>query len=186
MPPEHDASLENGAGATAGTVERWRAPDGTTLTLRPIRPQDIRREAEFLGALSKESLYQRVFSSRGLLPGELKRLTRPDLTHEAAFVATAPASPSERIIGVARYVKTDDGIGCEFALIVADDWRRCGIGERLLNVLMDHARRAGLRSMIGYTLAANDAMRGLARKLGFSLRRDPDDATLTVLTKALT
>jgi GNAT superfamily N-acetyltransferase len=62
----------------------------------------------------------------------------------------------------------------EIALVVADAWQGRGLGGRLLAVLLEHARQAGLSRLEGVTRTGNDAMRGLATKLGFGLRRDAD------------
>lgn len=43
------------------------------------------------------------------------------------------------------------------------------------------ARRAGIPRIIGYTFATNEAMKGLARKAGFKVRSDPEDASLSIL-----
>ncbi|MDH4115293.1 MAG: GNAT family N-acetyltransferase [Burkholderiaceae bacterium] len=163
----------------------WRAADGTQLCIRAIRRGDIALEARFLSGLSREALYQRVLSSRGLLPGELKRLTRIDFAREVALVGTVGGPSDEQAIGVARYVVSDSGAECEFAIIVADAWQRRGAGRQLLGDLIAAARGAGLRRMVGSTLATNEGMKSLARKLGFSLQPDPRDGTVTLMALEL-
>jgi acetyltransferase len=170
----------------ASRYERtWRAADGTQVCIRAIRRGDIALEARFLSGLSKEALYQRVLSSRGLLPGELKRLTRIDFAREVALVGTVGSPPDEEAIGVARYVVSDSGEESEFAIIVADAWQGRGVGQQLLGDLIAAARGAGLRRMVGSTLATNEGMKSLARKLGFSLQPDPQDGTVTLMALAL-
>ncbi len=92
----------------------------------------------------------------------------------------------ESIIGVARYVIEDDGEDCEFALVLADAWQGRGIGRRMLEKLMRVAARRGARSMHGDILSSNASMLALARKLGFRLKRHPQDATITRATRELT
>jgi len=48
----------------------------------------------------------------------------------------------------------------------------------LLNAMLRHAHAAGIVRLHGITLATNQAMRQLARKLGFALTPDPQDATV--------
>ena len=52
--------------------------DGAPISIRPIRPDDMGIELAFLRGLSRETRYQRLLSSRDLLPGELRRLTQID------------------------------------------------------------------------------------------------------------
>jgi acetyltransferase len=152
---------------------------------RALAREDIGLYLEFLSGLSKEALYQRVLSSRGLLPGELKRLTRVDFEHEMALIATIGTPSREKAIGIARYVVDVHGDECEFAIIIADAWQRLGVGSQLLGDLVRIARGAGLRRIVGSTLATNDAMKGMARKLGFSLQADPQDSTVTQMSLPL-
>jgi acetyltransferase len=165
--------------------ERWHAPDGTEVFIRPIQPSDVALEIEFLNGLSKDTRYQRAHSSRSLLPGELKRLTRVDFDREMALLATLGTDSGEKAIAVARYVKDADGTGCEFAIVVADAWQRHGLGEQMLKSLVSIANAAGIRRVVGSTFATNEAMKRLSRKLGFATRSDPSDRTMTILSKTL-
>jgi acetyltransferase len=156
---------------------RWRLPGGVPVTIRPIGAGDKALELAFLKGLSRDSLYQRLLSVRGLLPGELERLTNIDYEREMALIATLCRDDGEQQIGVARYVK--DGDGAEFALVIADMYQRRGVGSRLLAGLVDHARSVGVRRLWGIALATNHRIREFARKHGFDLAADPHDATVT-------
>lgn len=90
----------------------------------------------------------------------------------------------EVLIGVARYALESAG-RAEFAIVIADQWQGRGIGRRLLARLADLARRRGLRSLYGDILSINRPMLGLVQKVGFTLARNPDDATLTRATLLL-
>lgn len=166
-------------------VEHVRLAQGETVTLRPIRATDIGIEADFVSGLSRESRYQRLLSGRNLLPGELRRLTQIDYRRELALIATTCVEGTEKLIGVARYVRDADGTSADIAIVVADAWQRRGLGERLLSGLTNAAGAAGVRRLTGITLATNSRMRALALKLGFTLHREPGDATVTGLLKTL-
>jgi acetyltransferase len=60
-----------------------------------------------------------------------------------------------------------DGESCEFALVVADEWQRRGLGRRMMTLLIEVARARGLQEMIGHVLAENRGMLGLSESLGF-------------------
>jgi acetyltransferase len=166
-----------------------RLADGFGLRIRPISPLDRRRHWRFLCSLSLQTRYQRLLSARGLLPGELQRMVEIDYLREMALVAVADFDGEERELGVARYVREDaDDPGAalataaEFAIVVADDWQRRGIGALLLHRLRQVAEDAGIRQLAGLTLATNTRMIKLARRMGFEISREPDDWTVKRLT----
>jgi acetyltransferase len=164
-------------------LERWRTPAGVELTIRPVAADDAGRELRFLESLSPQTRYERVFSHRGLLrPGELRQLVRFDVRREIALLAAARGSAGEEIVAVARLKKSADGSACEFAIVVGDAWQRQGVGGRLLERLLAVAKLAGIRRVDGVTLATNTAMKALCRRIGFQLRPDPADATVTLLS----
>lgn len=166
---------------------QWaRLADGAEIMLRPIRPDDDALEKAFLCGLSRDSRYNRLLSSRALTPEEIRRLTRIDYEREMALVAVSGHGRQARLLGVARYHKDADGAGAEFALVVADAWQRKGVGSLLLQLLLQHARTAGIARLHGITLASNQSMQMLARKLGFVQQADPQDATVRELEQVLT
>lgn len=183
----NDADADDGAPLRRlpEVLEQWQAADGRAVVIRPLFSDDTRRELRFLEALSADARYERLLGHRSALgPGELRRLVRFDVRREIALLATVGQAEDEEIIGVARLHNTGQR-RCEFALVVADAWQRSGVGARLLGRLLDLARGAGIVEVTGTTRAGNEAMKALARKLGFALTPEPDDATLVRLTRAL-
>ena len=109
----------------------------------------------------------------------LERMTHPDPTREHALVAVATLDGREVCVAEARSVVSDDvAEGREFALVVADGWQGRGIGKTLLLSLGCHAARHGVERLVGDVLRDNLAMIGLARGLGYALRRHPADPRL--------
>ncbi len=166
-------------------IETIRLRDGARLTIRPIRSSDYRLELDFIRGLSARSAYQRLLSPRKLRADEVMRLVNIDYTRELALIATTEVDGDVRQVGVARYVPEADGASCDFAIVVADAWQGRGLGEQLLRALLRAAASAGVPALTGLTLSANDAMRALARKVGFALSRDPHDATVVQLHRPL-
>lgn len=174
-PPRYPAHL---------TASR-RLPDGTAVVIRPIHPDDDAIESAFIAGLSSNSRYNRLLSGRKLTPEETRRLTRIDYEREMAFIAVTVIGARATQLGVARYVRDAAGSGAEFALVVADAWQHKGVGALLCDTLLRYAQAAGIGRMHGITLASNQAMLGLARKFGFAPTRDPCDATVRYVEKAL-
>ena len=154
----------------------FQAKDGSQVTIRPIKPEDVRMEQEFVKALSPESRYMRFMNTiREVSPAQLIRLTQIDYDREMAFVATIDEDGMEKELGVVRYATNPDGESCEFAIVVADDWQGKGLARRLMGTLIDTARSGGLRYMHGDFLAENSRMLAFVASLGFVLSAHPED-----------
>ena len=164
---------------------RWRLPDGTEATLRPITPGDFAIETAFVDGLSADTSFNRLFSTRHPDAREIARWTNVDPSREEALVVTSERDGAEFMLGVARYVRDDDGPGAEFAIVIGDDWKRAGVGLALLCALIARARAAGVREMYGGTLSTNAAMIALGRRLGFAARRVIGEGTVTRLSLVL-
>ena len=170
----------------AHQVEQFRTSTGLDVTIRPIRPEDAEAEQAFVRGLSATSRYHRFTASmRELTREALVRFTQIDYDREMALIAVAERDGDEVQLGVARYTTLPDGVGCEFAIVVADEVQGTGLGRRLLEALVATARNRGLEWMEGETLATNAAMRGLARRAGFRIRPHPDDLTLVRMYQRL-
>jgi acetyltransferase len=163
----------------AHLIASWSLGLSHSITARPIRPEDIDLEIEFAHKLSKETRYNRFLGGGiRLTPELLEKFTCIDFSRDMALIATATIEGAETAVGVARYARLADDVTCEFAITVADAWQRCGIGRKLLAMLVDSARGHGMRQIIGEVLAANTRMLHLARGQGFRIERHPDGAEL--------
>ncbi len=161
--------------------------DGSAVLVRPSRPEDADMVQAFVRNLSDESRYNRFMSSiKELSQSVLVRFTQLDYDREMALVMVkARADGTEETLGIARYVTDPDMEVCEFATSVADEWQGHGIGTILMNLLFDAARQQGLKLMRGEILTSNAGMHKLMKKLGFSIRKDPDDNSIYQVEKIL-
>ncbi|MDX1375641.1 MAG: bifunctional acetate--CoA ligase family protein/GNAT family N-acetyltransferase [Burkholderiales bacterium] len=167
-------------------VGEWIAADGARVEVRPIRPEDAEIEQAFVRKLSPESRYFRFMDTiRELTPQMLVRFTQIDYDREMAFIAVTGEDGAQTEVGVARYVTNPDGSSCEFAIVVADEWQKRGLGRRLMMQLIEVARARGLARMIGHILATNRGMLSLSASLGFALSESPDDPTVRRATLTL-
>jgi acetyltransferase len=167
-------------------VHREQLPDGSNVTIRPIRPEDARIEADFVRQLSPEAKYFRFMRAlHELSPEMLVRFTQIDYDLEMALIATVEQMDQEIEVGVARYATNPDGRSCEFAVVVADQWAHRGLGVRLMARLMAVARNDGLLTMEGEVMASNHHMLTLCEALGFAIERDPDDPSLRRVSRPL-
>lgn len=160
--------------------------DKTQVTVRPIRPEDADMQQAFVRNLSDESRYNRYLSSiKQLSQNILVRFTQLDYDREMALVMIHEGKEQHEMLGVARYSTDPDFEVCEFALEVADHWQRRGVGPILMNKLFDAAREQGLKTMRGEVLSANTSMQKLMKNLGFTIKKDPEDPSLSLVEKPL-
>jgi acetyltransferase len=149
----------------------WTMKDGTTVFIRPIKPEDEPMLREFIHSLSRKSLYFRFFGFLRLLPHRmLARLTQLDYDRDMALIALLESEGKEKIIGVGRLMHLADGLTREFAIVVGDAWQGKGLGSRLMELCIAVAREQGVRTIWAKTLAENETMLSLARKFGFTIK----------------
>jgi acetyltransferase len=168
-------------------IQEWELPDGRTVTIRPIRPEDSDLEQDFVKRMSDESKYYRFMDTlRELTQAMLVRFTQIDYDREMALIATIPDEEGKELqIGVSRYVTNPDGESVEFALAVADDWQKHGVGRKLMTALIQSARMKGYRAVVGDVLALNSKMFRLMTSLGFSIHPHPDDPAVKRVVRPL-
>ncbi|MDR3737533.1 MAG: GNAT family N-acetyltransferase, partial [Terracidiphilus sp.] len=144
------------------------------LTVRPIRPEDAEQHGAFFSRLSPEDIRYRFFSAmRELSAEQTARMTQVDYDREMAFVAVREALRAT--VGISRLVIEPDGRTGEFAVIVQADMKGRGVARHLMERLIAWGRSRGLAEIVGQVLADNAPMLAFVRRLGFSVRRMPED-----------
>ena len=167
-------------------VTHWQLPDGTDVTIRPMRPEDAAIEQEFVRHLSEETKYFRFMHAvQELSEDMLVRFTQLDYDRELALIAVTEEKGRDVEIGVCRYAINPDGESCEFALVVGDQWQHKAIGHRLMGSLIDAARSKGLKTMEGEVMASNHEMLKLVGTLGFTIATSHEDSSIKKITKVL-
>jgi acetyltransferase len=157
--------------------------NGRETLLRPIRPEDEPKHHELHSRLTPEDIRFRHFGMVKSLPhSQMARYTQIDYDREMAFLATSPTDDGDNeTLGVARAVSDPNFDTAEFAVIIRSDLKGQGLGHALLDKLVRYWRERGLRRIVGRVSAENQAMLGLATKLGFTSRRLPDDDTVEIV-----
>jgi GNAT superfamily N-acetyltransferase len=139
--------------------------DGSVIELRPIEPTDKEGLASSFERLSPESRYRRFFAPLTRLSGtDLRYLTEVDHHDHEAIIALDPGSG--QIVGVARFVRTDDPAAAEVAVTVLDDWQGRGVATTVLERLVARAREEGIERFLALVLAENADALELFRHLG--------------------
>ena len=165
-------------------IETWTLDDGKKLSLHHIAPGDTVKEQAFVRKLSAQSRYFRFHGSiKELNKKDLEKFTNPDPLNTEALIILYKGEIKEEEIAVARFIIDADGKSCEFAIVVADEWQKRGIGAKLLASLIKHAQSRGIKRIYGSVLENNSGMRQFVKGLGFEESKDPDDDSDLLVTK---
>jgi acetyltransferase len=160
--------------------------DGTSLTIRPIRPEDAESEQAFVRELSPQTKQLRFMGTvNELSPAMLAQFTQIDYAREMALVAVTNENGKIQQHGIARYFINEDNSSCEFAIVVSDKLQHQGIGTKLMKALMEAAREHGLNSIEGSVLARNKPMLNMMTELGFTIRKDPEQDDVVQVERTL-
>ncbi len=144
-------------------------PDGTTIHIRPIRPDDRDRMLAMWERTSERSRRARFLGPFRLTADNVGRFTDLDPKTQFALVATLGRGDDERMVAVARFATyEDDPTHAEFAALVEDAAQGRGIGTALVREVARAAYDAGVETLTGEVLADNARMLNLIREVGLS------------------
>jgi len=151
----------------------WLMRDGTPVLLRPMKPEDEPLVADFLHKCSDDTIYFRYFKLiKNWTHEMLIRFTQNDYDRELGLMAIGQPPSPEVMMGVTRLVIDRQQRAAEFAVIVADPWQGKGLGPKLIEQVIDIARDQEVKLLWGEVLSENVPMLELAKKAGFTLKRD--------------
>ena len=161
----------------------WQDDSGLTLTLRASTPADAARLGRYFeSGLGPRCRRQRFHGAVGRLSTQrLTQLAGADGVRHHAWVITLTtlgtlgAPHQEHVIAEARLALDATGHTAEFALSVADDWQRRGLGRRLMESLIEQAKALGVSRLRGSVMVGNAAMNALMLSYGLALQIDGDD-----------
>jgi len=139
--------------------------DGSTVGVRPIRPDDESALADFYTRLSPESQSYRFFAAPADVREIAKRMVIAGYESQFGLVATS----ATEVVGHAVYIVTG-GRRAEMGLAIADGFQGRGLGLLLFAQLADAAAHAGIEVFEAVVKADNTRMLELLRESGFPLR----------------
>jgi acetyltransferase len=163
-------------------VGHWALEDGTTVTIRPIRPEDEPLMVDFHKALSEESVYNRYFRvfklSQRVTHERLSRICFIDYDRQMALVAEGRngQTGAREILGIGRMVRVPGSADGDVGVIVADPFQHRGVGTELVRRLVAVAREEKVRRLTADVLPHNQGMIHVFEKLAFRRYQGPDPA----------
>ena len=146
-------------------------PDGTFITVRPIRPEDEPLMRPFHAKLSDQSVYTRYTyafrASERTAHDYLSRMCFIDYLREMALVALITnAAGEQEIVGAAQLLMERNRNEAEFALLISDELQRRGWGP---SCCANSSRSGGsehVSRIVGYILTTNIPMLHACKHLG--------------------
>lgn len=135
----------------------------STVTTRPIRPDDDERLRRMFERLSPETVYRRFFTAVARPNGRILRyLVEVDHHDREAMVALV----DDEVIGVARFDRERERPHlAEAAVVVEDAWQGTGVGTFLIEALARRAAEDGIVAFTASALSGNEGPVRLARKV---------------------
>ncbi len=123
--------------------------DGTSVVIRPVRPEDRPHFEQGLRELSARSLFHRFHGTFRPTSRDWDYLTRVDQHDHLAVCAIDVGGDQEHGVGVARCIRKEGRLA-EIAITVVDRYQGMGVGSMLLAALSRDARREGIELFVGH------------------------------------
>ena len=140
--------------------------DGTTLHLRPIRPDDDRKLLDLFRRMSEQSLYYRFMSVPRIDLEKAGHFARIDYDRQFVLVGEC-GGPLAAVAGYYRGDEPSDR--AEVAFSIPDSMQGRGIGTRMLERLAEIARGRGIRFFDAFVLGENRRMMDVFLESGFEV-----------------
>lgn len=151
--------------------------DGSTVALRPVRPEDEPLLLEFYRSLDKRSLAFRFFTGAPNLNASAHILAEVDYGRRFGLIAFRGTEP--RPVGHGFFAAFA-GDRAEVAFAVGAELRAHGLGSILLAHLAERAAEAGVSTFVADVLPENHRMIGMFRDSGFPVEVHSEPEALVV------
>ncbi|MCC6724149.1 MAG: GNAT family N-acetyltransferase [Saprospiraceae bacterium] len=152
-------------------IKKIELKDGRKALLRPIRPEDEPMEAEMFKNLSDQSLYFRFFGFKPKVNHDfLSRLTQIDYDREIALIVDIEEGETRHMAGVAHIIADAWGETAEFAILIADPYQNKGIGNIMMDYVLEIARDRGIKRIYASVLCNNSHMIRMFKDRGFVIK----------------
>jgi len=151
-------------------VTERRMKDGSTVVLRPVKPEDEPLWHDLVASCSTETIRFRFrYLFKRTTHEMASRFCFIDYDREMAIVAELEQNGQRKLIGVGRLVADVDHHTAEYGVIVADQWQGHGLGAVLTDYCIEVAKRWGIRRVVAETSKDNVRARALFRNRGFTI-----------------
>lgn len=147
------------------------------MLLRPVRPEDEPAIQRVFDRMTPEEKRLRFMGPMKVLShAQAARYSQLDYARDMALALIEQRGHADYDIhAVVRLSADSDNRAAEYAILVLKEIAGQGLGSYLMKKIIAYARQQGIGEIYGEVLAENSVMLGICRKLGFSLKRDPEE-----------
>ncbi len=138
--------------------------DGSTVRIRPARPEDAEPVEDYLLGLSEESRRLRFWGPSVDIRGVAAKAVDTDYVDHLTLLAFS----DRRVVAGAQYIRVG-GYRAEVSVSVADELQGKGLGSLLIAHLAQAADEAGIRFFFAEVLPENHRMIDVFRRTGFDV-----------------
>ena len=142
--------------------------DGTTVLVRPARPDDRERVEDYLIGLSDASRYLRFSGASVDVTQIARQETETDFVDHLTLLAMVNGDTG-RVVGGAQYIREANPSRAEVSVSVADELQGHGLGSILIAHLAQAAGDAGVSTLHAMVLPENHRMIDVFRRSGFPI-----------------
>lgn len=160
-------------------ISHAKTVDGAPLVIRPVKPTDESLLRELFYRLSSETIYNRFFNLRRVMPhAQLQRYCNVDHDQDVVLVATVSPDEVESVVGTASYHLDPTTGFAEIGLLIDDAWQARGVPERLRDRMIDIARQRRLKGLVAVALSSNLSLQKLIEQAGPRVEITPQGETI--------
>lgn len=163
--------------------ESLRSIDGVKLNVRSAGPGDEAPLERFFERVTQEDLRFRYLGAVRPSADFTDRITREDPARVETLLAFNAAGGN--LAAIATVAAEPGSTDAEVAVLVRSDLKGRGIGWAMLDHACRQAAALGFKNAVAVEASENRSAITLEQELGFTARQHPQDATLTILSKAL-
>ncbi len=162
-------------------VREWKLKDGSSVVLRPVKPEDEALLSELFSSLSEETKRFRFFNIFSDMSHEsLIRHCNLDYDREIGIVAEMQQD-GKKLIGAVGLVSDFTRRCGEFAVVVGDQWQGKGLGSKLIDYVVEIGKDMGLETVVGYVISRNTKMIDLCVNKGFVMEQHDEETMRATL-----
>lgn len=154
-------------------VKTIKTKNNKKVLLRPIIPEDEELEEEMFTNMSETTQKFRFFGTIKEVTHELlTRYTQIDYDREMAIIALTEEENKKKMAGVVRVINDPFGHSAEFAIVIADPYQKNGIGNDMMDFIIEISKKRGIKKLYAYYLRENKIIEKMFEKRGFKITQE--------------
>jgi acetyltransferase len=162
-------------------VTQRKLKDGTSVILRPIKPEDEPMWHDLVRSCSTETIWFRFqYLFKQTTHEMATRYCFIDYDRELGIVAELEEDGQRKLVGVGRMVADVDRETAEYAVIVADRWQGRGLGGLLTDYCLEVAKTWSVKRLVAETTMDNTRALATFRNRGFEIDAQQEEDVVLV------